>query len=153
MRQCYQGCPGIARLGGLEAGQGPAQGLFAEAHAGFNGPAVDVSRPSGLGGDDDFSRWVDGRQPGEPHRLRRFVLFQMRLGTEEVAGQAGSVLVASSIPAFQAYLAIVFVVEFLDLVQLAPGLFVFENEALAMRRTSNGSDQLVCASAHHSSSE
>jgi len=36
MRQRCQPGPGIVRLGGLEAGQGPAQRLFAEAHAGFN---------------------------------------------------------------------------------------------------------------------
>ncbi len=93
MRQRDQPGPGIACLGGLEAGEGPAQGLFAEAQARFHRPAVDVSRPNGLSGDGDFGGRTHGRQPGEPDGFRRFVLFQMYLGADQVAGQTGSTLV------------------------------------------------------------
>ena len=93
MRQRYQVCPGVTRLSRLEAGQGPAQGLFAEAHTGLNRPAIDVGYPNCLGGDNNSSRRVERWQPGEPDGFWRFILLQMCLGTEDIAGQVRSVLV------------------------------------------------------------
>ncbi len=56
----------------------------------------------------------------------------MRFGTDEVDAQAWSALVAQVVPALEADLTIVFVLKHLDFIRLAPGLLVFEVEALAI---------------------
>ena len=87
MRQGNQLCPGVAGFGALEAGQGPAQGLFAEAHARLDRPVVGVGVPNGGGNDGDVQRDSLRRQLGIPDGFRRFLPLQIDAGAFEVIDQ------------------------------------------------------------------